>query len=110
MSDTGNVLLFPLREVGVQVVELEVSSLVFDAIASVRARALGNAQTHSGRNAMIQALLLVARHLLEDQAGSTGGLMTQSGLHRRNANLRVRQLLELASELAVLDVPAQGGE
>ncbi len=35
---------------------------------------------------------------------------TQSGLHRRNANLRVRQLLELASELAVLYVPAQGGE
>lgn len=110
MSDTKNVLAFPAPSVRVREVNVDVSSLVFDAIGDIRIRAFDNAQTHAGRNALIQTLLLVARGLLAEQADSAGGLMTQSGLHRRNSNLRVCQLLELASELAVLDVPEQGGE
>lgn len=108
LGGVGNVLAFRPREASPPVFEVDVSSLLFDAIGDIRIRAFENAQTHAGRNALIQALLLVARGQLKEQTESAGALMTRSGMHRRNAYLRVQQLLELASELAALDVIPSG--
>lgn len=110
MSDSDNVLPFRLRDMNAPVgVDLDPSVLLFAGMGDIRAKVLAVAGTRSTCDALIQVLLVVAEHLLRELEGSGGAVMTRSGLHRRNARLRARQLVELARELAALNV-TQGGE
>lgn len=106
MSDKGNVLPFRIPEVkaGPIVINMDASYFVHGVIGDLRERAMRKAHTHSGRNVLIQTLVLVARGLLKEYADSTGSTLTASGMHRRNTFMRACELLELASDLAALDV------